>query len=96
MALVVIARWTAHPGEEATVKRILEEMTAPSAAEPGCRLYQPAGDPSNARAFTILEIYDDEAAYQAHLDSGHFSQLAAGDALPRLASREREFYQTIP
>jgi quinol monooxygenase YgiN len=96
MGFVVIARWTTRPGEEVAVRRILEEMTALSAAEPGCRLYQAAGDPSNARDFTILEIYDDEAAYQAHLESDHFGQLAAGNALPRLANREREFYETIP
>ena len=96
MGYVVIARWTACPGEEAAVRALLEQMTEPSAAEPGCRLYQPTSDPKNTAAFTLLEIYDDEAAYQTHLDSEHFKQLAVGKAIPRLCNQRARVLRDHP
>jgi len=33
-------------------------------------------------------------AYQAHVDSEHFERHGFGDAIPRLESRERSFYET--
>ncbi|HVO55699.1 MAG TPA: putative quinol monooxygenase [Solirubrobacterales bacterium] len=91
MAYVVIARWTAREGEEGAVAAALGEMIEPSRAEPGNLAYQVHRDPENPRRFVIYERYVDEAAYAAHAASDHFQRHAVGDALDRLASREREF-----
>ncbi len=45
--------------------------------------------------FRLFEIYDDEAACQAHAESEHFQRLAFGRAIPELESRERAFYETF-
>jgi quinol monooxygenase YgiN len=95
MEYVVIARWTALAGEEQRVRRILSELTPAVRAESGCRLFQPAVDRDDPRAFTILEIYDDEAAFVAHGKSPHFRRYVLEEAVPLLEKRERSFLQTI-
>ena len=42
--------------------------------EPGCRQFDVCRDPADASLFFLYELYDDEAAIQAHLRSAHFQQ----------------------
>jgi quinol monooxygenase YgiN len=95
MAYVVVARWTAREGEQEAVRASIERLIQPSRAEPGCRLYEPTFDPQDDKVFVLLEIYDDAAAYGVHSSSQHFQQHAVSDAIPRLDSRERSFYETV-
>ena len=92
---VLIAKWTAKEGEEANVRAALEQLAGPTRAEPGCRMWQPHVDPENPRVFLIYEQYDDPAALEAHAGSEHFKRIAVEDAIPRLESRERTFYETF-
>ncbi len=94
MAYVVLARWTAQPGEEDAVAAAIDALIDPSRAEPGNLVYQPHRDPSDPRVFLLYEQYADVAAYQAHGESEHFQHHAVQDAIPRLESRERAFYET--
>ena len=43
--------------------------------EPGCRQFDVCRDPADATLFFLYELYDDEAAIQAHLQSAHFLQM---------------------
>jgi quinol monooxygenase YgiN len=95
MPYVVTATWTAIEGNEDVVLDALEKLTGPSREEPGCRFYQAYRDPAEPSVFRLFEIYDDEAAYQAHGASEHFQTFGFGQAIPVLAKRERAFYQTI-
>jgi quinol monooxygenase YgiN len=92
---VLIARWTAREGEEGAVRAALEQLREPSNAEPGCLMWQPHTDPDDRRVFLIYEQYVDAAALDAHAASEHFQRIAVGDAIPRLESRERTFYETF-
>lgn len=94
MAYVVTAKWTAKAGEEEAVAAAIRQLVGPSRAEPGMLLYQPHRDPENPRVFFFYEQYRDAAAYEAHLSSPHFQQHGLNDAVPRLESRERAFYET--
>jgi quinol monooxygenase YgiN len=94
VAYVVIAVWTARSGEEDAVAAAIDALIEPSRTEPGNLVYQPHRDPSNPRLFLLYEQYVDEAAYAAHGASEHFQRLAVSDAIPRLESRERTFYET--
>jgi quinol monooxygenase YgiN len=95
MAFVVSALWRAKEGEEERIERIVDEMTEPSRAEPGCLFYQAHRSPDEPRLFYLYEQYVDEAGYAAHLDSEHFTRLVKEEAIPNLASRERAFYETL-
>jgi quinol monooxygenase YgiN len=56
--------------------------------------YQPHRDPDNPRVFFFYEQYREKADYEAHLATPHFQELGFGNAVPRLESRERAFYET--
>jgi quinol monooxygenase YgiN len=94
MAYVVIAQWTAKPDEVDEVARCLGALGQASRAEPGNLQYTVHRDPADPRIFVIYEQYADEAAFQAHVDSPHFKEVALGDGIPRLSGRERQFLVT--
>lgn len=95
MAVVLKATWTANEGAETIVLAALEKLSPRSREEPGCRFYQAYRDPAAPRVFHIFEIYDDEAAVEAHAASEHFQAYALAQAIPALESRQREFFETI-
>ena len=96
MAYVVLAKWTAKEGLEDRLAEICEEMTEPSRAEPGNHFYQAQRSVEDPRLFLLYEQYEDEAGYEAHMASEHFTRLVKEEAIPDvLESREREFYETL-
>ena len=58
----------------------LENARATRETEPGCRQFDVCRDPDDASLFFLYELYDDEAAVQAHLASPHFLQMNAATA----------------
>jgi quinol monooxygenase YgiN len=96
MAYVVAAKWRAHPGKADRLLEVIEEMTPPSRAEPGCVFYQAQRSGEDPNLFFLYEQYADEAGYAAHQETEHFTRLVKQEAIPDLlAAREREFYSTI-
>jgi quinol monooxygenase YgiN len=95
MAYVVAATYRCKEGEEERIREILELMGPPSRAEPGCLFYQAHRSPDDPRVFFLYEQYEDEAGYEAHQATDHFERYIKGDAIPRLETRERAFYETM-
>ena len=96
MAYVVCAKWRAKAGKADRLLEVIEEMTPPSRAEPGNLFYQAHRSPDDRQLFYLYEQYADEAGYEAHMDSEHFTRLVKQEAIPELlAERERAFYTTI-
>jgi quinol monooxygenase YgiN len=94
MAYVVCAKWTAKDGETENVAAAIRQLAGPSKAEPGILQYQAHRDPENPNVFFFYEQYRTKEDYEAHLESEHLKQWGLGDAIPRLESRERSFYET--
>jgi quinol monooxygenase YgiN len=96
MAYVVSAYWRAKAGKEDRLAQVIEELTAPSRAEPGNVFYQAQRAVDDPRLFYLYEQYADEAAYEAHMDSEHFTRLVKQEAIPELLEeRRREFFTTL-
>jgi quinol monooxygenase YgiN len=96
MAYVVVAKWRAKQGKEQRLEELIGEMTEPSRAEPGNLYYQAHRSPEDRQLFYFYEQYTDEAGYQAHQDTEHFTRLVKEEAIPEiLESREREFFETL-
>ena len=97
MTYNVIATWVAKDGEEEHVARILRENAAASEAEPGCREFKVYREKDQPRTFVLYEVYDDEAAFQAHRDSEHFKKYVTDDAVAngRLEQRFAKFYEPL-
>jgi len=59
---------------------IEDNARASRETEPGCRQFDVCRDPADASLFFLYEVYDDEAAIQAHLKSAHFLQMDLASA----------------
>jgi quinol monooxygenase YgiN len=95
MAFVVAATYRCKEGEEEKIRETLETMAPLSRGEPGCLFYQAHRSGEDPRVFFLYEQYVDEAGYEAHMATEHFVRHIKGEAIPRLESRERAFYETI-
>ena len=56
---------------------IRENAKSSEADEPGCRAFDVCIDPAAPDAVFLYEVYDDEAAFQAHLASPHYARFDA-------------------
>jgi quinol monooxygenase YgiN len=95
MAFVCSATWVAKEDDVDLVREALRHLTAASRAEPGNRCYQPHQAEDEPAVFRIFEVYDDEAAFEAHGASDHFRRYALETAIPHLESRTRAFSITL-
>ena len=95
MPYAVAATWLVKPGHEQDIAEILERMTPLSRTEPGCRHYQAHRSVEDSRTFFLYEVYDDEAAFEAHVSTPHFEQYVRNGAIPILEVRERVYYETL-
>ncbi|HWA89680.1 MAG TPA: antibiotic biosynthesis monooxygenase family protein [Rhizomicrobium sp.] len=96
MALGVIATLKVQDGKSAELETVFGELAAQVRSnEPGNRLYQLCKARGEADTYVVMEIYDDQAAIDAHRDSAHFK--AAGPKLGAcLAGRPTiAFYDTV-
>ena len=59
---------------------IVENARASRDTEPGCRQFDVCRDSNDPALFFLYELYDDEAAIQAHLQTAHFLQMNAATA----------------
>jgi len=87
--LVLAATWEAKEGEAEAVANILRRMASAVASEPGTLLFWPHRSSTNDRLFFLYELFVDDAAFAAHQQTEHFKALVIGQALPKLARRER-------
>jgi (4S)-4-hydroxy-5-phosphonooxypentane-2,3-dione isomerase len=95
MSFVLAVTWVARPGEEARIEDILRTVAPLSRAERGCLQYIAHRSTEDPRRFFLYEVYKDEAAFTEHSESDHFKRYVLGEALPRLESRERVFYERL-
>jgi len=75
---------------------ISENARTSRATEPGCRQFDVCRDPTDPSLFFLYELYDDEAAVQAHLKSAHFLQMDAAAACWVDAKVVRKLRRTHP
>ena len=70
----VLARFTASPGKEQSLKSVLTALVPPTRRELGCYQYDLLVDSSDPRQFCFVEKWDDEAALEQHLATDHLKK----------------------
>ena len=71
----VVAVIRAREGREREFEQVFAEMTAKvKASEPGNRMYQLTRSRTDPRTYKVLEMYDDQAALEAHGASDHYRE----------------------
>jgi len=76
---------------EVWMKKALENARE-ARKEPGCRQFEVLVDPGDRTKVMLFEMYNDEAAFEAHQQTPHFKKYLA-EAVPLLASRERHVWK---
>lgn len=81
----------AKEGEADAVASFLQQLVAPTMAEPGVKLFLPYRSPTNPALFHVFELYANEEAWAAHEATEHFQTLVP-EIVSRASRRERTPY----
>ena len=81
-------------GNESRFTELLMENARAARQEPGCRLFEMMVDPADASKLMLLEIYDDQAAFDKHQEGEAFKKYLK-EAVPLVAKRERRFWKRL-
>lgn len=93
--LVVTAFWEAKAGEADAVLGIVREFLPQAQREPGVKAFQIHQSTSEPHKFFFYEVFRDEAAFAEHQQTAHFKELIVGQAVPKLARRERTQHRFV-
>jgi quinol monooxygenase YgiN len=75
---VVTVEFEVHPQHCAAFLPLMRENARASREnEPGCRQFDVCADPARPNFVFLYEVYDDRAAFDAHLVSAHFRHFDA-------------------
>jgi quinol monooxygenase YgiN len=73
--LAVVAKLRAASGRgDALAALLVEQAATVRRLEPGCLEYRPHRAADDADVFVFYELYDDEAAFEAHRTSAHMAE----------------------
>lgn len=70
----------------------VEPMVAATHAEPGCREYVFSPDPDNSTRILLFELWDDQAALDAHFATTHMAEFQGKMAAIAVVGREIKKY----
>ena len=87
---IVLATYTTAPGREDQVADLLRSYTALVLEEPGCMAFEVYRSVDDRRRFLLLEKYVDQAAFDAHRETEHFSEVAIKQIRTLLDNRSVE------
>jgi quinol monooxygenase YgiN len=93
--LIVSALWEAKPGEEEAVAEILQKFLPQVQKEAWVKQFDIHRSRTKPELFLFYEVFRSEAGFTDHQQTEHFKTLIQGQALPKLARREREQYRYL-
>ena len=71
MTVVLYAEFTARPGAEDAVAGLVRDLTARVREEPGNVTFEPSTLSEAPRRWFVYEVYQDAAAFQAHISADY-------------------------
>lgn len=95
--LALVVEFRIEPDHVAAFAAAIEDNARASReTEPGCRQFDVCRDPADASLFFLYELYDDEAAIQAHLKSAHFQRMEQATSGWARSKVVRKLQRTAP
>lgn len=88
MSYQVIAQYRARPDTADQVAELLPRLAAASRTEEGCQAYAVTRDLEDTARFVIVETYRTAEDLATHRETEHFTEIAVGQIIPLLESRE--------
>ena len=90
---VITVEFTIHPEHLVTfMPLMLENARISRETEAGCRRFDVCRDPAQPERVFLYELYDDRAAFDAHLAAAHFKAFA-GAVKPMVAAKAVRAYE---
>jgi len=91
----VTVTFTIHDGKmEAFLPLIQKNAQSSVRDEPGCQQFDVCTDPAHPNTVFLYELYDDEAAFEAHQEMPHYK--ATGPAVAGLvADKQLRTFNTV-
>jgi quinol monooxygenase YgiN len=78
---VIMVDFRLKPGAKTAFRRLIDDNARASCRdEPGCRRFDVMESPSETDRIVLYEIYDDRAAFGAHLKTSHFASFNEASA----------------
>jgi len=72
---VIMVDFRLKPGARSAFRRLIDDNARASCRdEPGCRRFDVMELPNDGDRIVLYEIYDDRAAFGAHIKTGHFAR----------------------
>jgi (4S)-4-hydroxy-5-phosphonooxypentane-2,3-dione isomerase len=95
--LVIVVEFRIQPAHvQAFQQAIVDNARLSLETEAGCHQFDVCRDPADPALFFLYELYDDEAAFQAHLRTPHFLQMDTATAGWVQAKVVRKLQRTQP
>jgi (4S)-4-hydroxy-5-phosphonooxypentane-2,3-dione isomerase len=95
VSVIVVARYRAQPDQADEVARLLGRYSPLVREEPGCLGFAAARSRTEPAEFVLHEHYSDQDAFDAHVASTHYAEIARDRIRPLLAERAVEFYDPV-
>lgn len=74
MSFVIVVDFKIKPGQMADFRKLIDDNAKASVRdEPGCSRFDVCAHRKDADRILLYEIYDDRAAFDAHLKTRHFA-----------------------
>ena len=93
--LIVTAFWEVNSGEEGAVAALLKDFLPQAQREPGVKEFQIHQNLAEPNKYFFYEVFAGEAAFADHQQTPHFKNIIVGQAVPKLAKRERAQFRYI-
>ena len=94
---VVTVEFTIHPERMPVFMPLMvDNARASREQEPGCRQFDVCLDPAAPNIVYLYEVYDDRAAFDAHLATAHFRSFDAAVRDMVAAKAVRSYIRTDP
>jgi quinol monooxygenase YgiN len=71
MTKTLYAEFTVKSGKEDRVAEMMRQLTEEVRQEPGNQLFLPYTRETNPREYFVFEVYEDDAAFQAHISADY-------------------------
>jgi (4S)-4-hydroxy-5-phosphonooxypentane-2,3-dione isomerase len=91
MSLVLQVNIKIKPENVGKFMPMVLENAAAARKEPGCKQFEVLVDPEDKTKVMLFEVYDGQSAFEEHQRGAAFKKYIA-EAVPLLASRERQFW----
>jgi quinol monooxygenase YgiN len=80
-AYVILVDFRINEGAKSEFRRLIDANARDSCThEPGCRRFDVLEFPDQADRILLYEIYDDRAAFEAHVGTPHFQHFSKASA----------------